>query len=102
MTTADGQPGIAPRSLRDRTKSAGKRGGVEAREASDALLEAVGALDDHAVDRVLLTGERVTSAAEGKRLLAGEAETEARADKVAARCRGRRARRPRTSARCPL
>jgi hypothetical protein len=30
----------------------------------------------------LLTGERVTSAAEGKRLLAGEAETEARADKV--------------------
>jgi hypothetical protein len=50
--------------------------------ASDALLEAVGALADHAVDRVLLTGERVTSAAEGKRLLAGEAEVEARADKL--------------------
>src|SRR3954454_2438222 len=82
MTTADGQPGIAPGSLRDRAKSAGKRGGVEAREASDALLEAVGALADHAVDRVLLTGERVTSAAEGKRLLAGEAEVEARADKI--------------------
>ena len=48
----------------------------------DALVEAVGALVDHAIDRVLLTGERVTSAAEGKRLLAGEAEIEARADKI--------------------
>jgi len=82
MTTADGQPGTAPRSLRNRAKSAGKRGGVGAWEASDALVEAVGALADHAVDRVLLTGERVATAAEGKRLLAGEAETEARADKL--------------------
>src|SRR3954451_20843604 len=82
MTSAEGQPGTAPRSLRDRAKSAGKRGGVGAWEASDALVEAVGALVEHAVDRVLLTGERVTSAAEGKRLLTGEAETEARADKL--------------------
>src|SRR3954447_24718940 len=82
MTSAEGQPGRAPRSLRDRAKSAGKRGGVGAWEASDALVEAVGALVEHAVDRVLLTGERVESAAEGKRLLAGEAETEARADKL--------------------
>src|SRR3954469_11871189 len=82
MTSAEGQPGRAPRSLRDRAKSAGKRGGVGAWEASDALVEAVGALADHAIDRVLLTGARVSSAAEGKRLLAGEAEIEARSDKI--------------------
>jgi hypothetical protein len=82
MTSADGQPGTPPRSLRDRAKSAGKGGGADARKASDALVDAVGALADHAIDRVLITGERVTSAAEGKRLLAGEAEIEARADKI--------------------
>jgi hypothetical protein len=42
----------------------------------------VGGLADAAVDHVLLTGKRVTSAAEGKRLLAGGADTEALADKV--------------------
>jgi hypothetical protein len=47
-----------------------------------ALVEAVGSLVDAAIDRVLLTGERVTSAAEGRRLLAGEAETEALADNI--------------------
>ena len=41
------------------------------------LGEAVGGLVHQAVDRMLLTGDRVTSAAEGKRLLAGEADTEA-------------------------
>src|SRR5262245_7170789 len=82
MTSADGQPGTPPSSFRDRAKSAGKGGGANARKASDALVEAVGALADHAIDRVLLTDERVTSAAEGKRLLAGEAEIEARADKI--------------------
>jgi hypothetical protein len=82
MTSADRQPGTPPRSLRDRAKSAGKGGGASAWKASDALVEAVGALADHAIDRVLLTAERVTSAAEGKRLLAGEAEIEARADRI--------------------
>src|SRR5215218_11164003 len=82
MTSAEGQPRTPPRSLRDRARSAGRRGGVDAREASDALVEAVGALADDAIDRVLLTGERVTSAAEGKRLLAGEVEIEARSDKI--------------------
>ena len=47
-----------------------------------ALVEAVGSLADAAIDRVLLTGERVPSAAEGRRLLAGEAETEALADNI--------------------
>src|SRR5215217_1641555 len=82
MTSADGQPGTTPRSLRDRAKSAGKGGSAGARRASDALVEAVGALADDAIDRVLLTEERVTSAAEGKQLLAGEAEVEARTDKI--------------------
>jgi len=80
--STDGQPGPPPRSLRDRAVSAGKGGGAGARRASDALVEAVGALVDDAIDRVLLTGERVTSAAEGRRLLAGEAEIEARSDKI--------------------
>src|SRR3954470_9386409 len=80
--SADDQPGTAPRSLRDRATSAGRGGGAGARKAGDALVEAVGALAHDAIDRVLLSGERVTSAAEGKRLLAGEAEVEARADAI--------------------
>ena len=52
------------------------------RASTGALVEAVGGLADAAIDRVLLTGERVTSAAEGRRLLAGEAETEALADNI--------------------
>src|SRR3954453_6221783 len=82
MTNADDQPGTPLRSLRQRAKSAGKGGGASARRAGDALVEAVGALADHAIDRVLLSDERVTSAAEGKRLLAGEADIEARTDKI--------------------
>lgn len=46
------------------------------------MIEAVGRLTDAAVDRVLLSEERVTSAAEGRRQLAGESDTEALADKV--------------------
>ena len=52
------------------------------RTSTGALVEAVGGLADAAIDRVLLTGERVTSAAEGRRLLAGETETEALADNI--------------------
>ena len=55
---------------------------MNARTSTGALVEAVGGLADAAIDRVLLTGERVTSAAEGHRLLAGEAETEALADNI--------------------
>jgi len=47
-----------------------------------ALVDAVGALAGRAVERVVVSDERVTSAAEGKRLLAGEAETEALADNI--------------------
>jgi len=45
-------------------------------------VELVAGLADQAIDRMLLTGERVTSAADGKRLLAGEADTEALAGDV--------------------
>lgn len=50
--------------------------------AAEGLVEAIEGLVDAAIDRVLLTGERVTSAAEGQRLLAGETETEALADNI--------------------
>jgi hypothetical protein len=49
---------------------------MNAREASEALVETIGRLTDKAIDRVLLTGERVASAADGKQLLAGEIDTE--------------------------
>jgi hypothetical protein len=51
-------------------------------KAGDALVQAVGRLVHRAIDHVLLTGERVTSAAEGKRRLAGEEDTEALADDI--------------------
>jgi hypothetical protein len=51
-------------------------------QTGGALVEAVGNLADAAVDHVLLTDRRVTSAAEGKQLLAGDAATEALTDKL--------------------
>ncbi|MFL5926062.1 MAG: hypothetical protein ACJ77E_03900 [Gaiellaceae bacterium] len=63
-------------SFRERASSAGKTAGANAWKASGALVEAVGRLADKAVDRVLLTEERVTSAADGKRVLAGTTESE--------------------------
>jgi hypothetical protein len=53
-----------------------------ARKAVDALLGAVGSLVDSAVERVLISDERVTSAAEAKRLLAGSADIPELADKI--------------------
>jgi hypothetical protein len=76
------QPSTSPPSLRDRASSAGKGAGTSARKASSALVEAVGRLASTAIDRALLTNERVTSAAEGKRLLAGQADTEALAGDI--------------------
>src|SRR5689334_18300265 len=62
--------------------SVGKNAGVSAWKATGNLVEAVGKLVDKAIDRVLLTDERVTSAAEGMRLLAGEADTDALAGEI--------------------
>ena len=82
VVSSDPQAGIPPRALRDRVSSAGKGARVHAVRASDALVEAVGGLADRAIDRVLLTGEPVTSAADGKRLLAAQADTGAFADDI--------------------
>jgi hypothetical protein len=68
--------------LRTSAMSAGSDATAAARKAIVALVEAVGALADAAVDRVLLSEERVASAAEARRLLAGDGDTEALADKI--------------------
>ena len=70
------------RALGSRAGAMAKGAGAGALHASDALVTAVGGLVDHTIERVLLGEERVTSAAEGKRLLAGNAELEVRADKL--------------------
>jgi hypothetical protein len=66
------------------TQQRGRLTRLRARATSGGsdLVEAVGALVHSAVDRVLLSDERVTSAADAKRLLAGEADAEALADKI--------------------
>jgi hypothetical protein len=76
----DQEPGTPARPTR--ADSAQSRATATARKALGALVESVGALTDSAIDRMLLTDERVTSASEAKRLLAGEADTEALADKI--------------------
>jgi hypothetical protein len=48
----------------------------------EALVEAAGSLVDTALDRVLLSERRVTSAAEGKRILAGDDDLEGLTDQV--------------------
>jgi hypothetical protein len=77
MVSSDLQAGIPSRSLPNRVSSAVKGARIHALKASDALVETVGSLADRAIDRMLITDERVTSAADGKRLLAGQADTEA-------------------------
>ena len=77
----DQQP-TAPARLRARAASAGAGATSATRKAVVALDRAVGDLVDAAVDRVLLTDNRVTSAEEAQRLLAGEEDTEALADKI--------------------
>ena len=51
-------------------------------ERDRTLLDAVGGLFDQVIDRVLLSPERVTSAAEGKRLLTADDDAEGLADLV--------------------
>jgi hypothetical protein len=62
--------------------AAGRSAGASTLKSRAALLEAVGRLVDAAVERVLLSDDRVTSAAEGKRRLSGQTGTEELADKV--------------------
>ena len=81
---AEDKPQLEPgRGLRHRATSLGRGVGANAQKSSEALVAAVGALADQAiVHRVLLGDEHVTSAAEGKRLLSGEADTEALAENI--------------------
>jgi len=58
------------------------RANATARRAGDALVDAVGRLAQQAVDRALVGEARVTSAQEGRQLLAGDTETEAFASSV--------------------
>ena len=51
-------------------------------DAVPPLVDAISSLYENAIDRLLLTPERVRSAAEGKKLLAGDDETEVMADQV--------------------
>jgi len=62
--------------------SAGRSAGAATVTSGSALVDSVGRLVDAAVARVLLSEDRVTSAAEGKRRLAAREETEELADKV--------------------
>jgi hypothetical protein len=62
--------------------SAGKKAGANASKAGDSLVRAVGRLVNRAVDEMLLGDKRVSSAAEGRRLLALNEQTESRADDI--------------------
>jgi hypothetical protein len=62
--------------------SLGRRAGAATLKSGSALVDAVGLLVHAAVDRVLLSDDRVTSASDGKLRLSGQAGTEELADKV--------------------
>ena len=62
--------------------TAGRSAGVVTLKSGSALVDAVGRLVDDAVDRVLLSDDRVTSAADGRLRLSGQTGTEELADKV--------------------
>ena len=51
-------------------------------ERDRRLVDAVGGLFDQVMDRIILSPERVTSSAEGKRLMAGDDDTEMLADTI--------------------
>lgn len=65
-----------------RSVGAGKKAGADATRAGGALVHAIGRLVNRAVDEVLLGDKRVTSAAEGQRLLTGHEQTESHAEDI--------------------
>jgi hypothetical protein len=65
-----------------RSVSAGRKAGSGAGKAGDSLVRAVGKLVNRVVDEMLLGDKRVSSAAEGRRLLARNEQTESRADDI--------------------
>jgi len=65
-----------------RSVRVGKKAGADASRAGAALVRAIGRLVNRAVDEMLLGDKRVTSAAEGRRLLAGDEQTESLAEDI--------------------
>jgi hypothetical protein len=65
-----------------RSVGAGKKAGTDAGRAGAALVHAVGRLVNRAVDEILLGDRRVTSAAEARRLLAGDEASESLAEDI--------------------
>jgi hypothetical protein len=70
------------RSVRKQAWSAGKGAGAAAWSATGALVQAVSRLADAAIDRMVRSDERVTSAAQGTQLLADEGNTDAVANDI--------------------
>ena len=67
---------------REKLSAYARSAGAATLKSGNALVDAVGRLVRAAVDRVLLSDDRVTSAAEGRRRLSGQEGTEELADKV--------------------
>jgi hypothetical protein len=67
---------------REQLSAYARTAGTATLKSSSALVDAVDRLVQAAVARVLLSEDRVTSAAEGRRRLSGQEETEELADKV--------------------
>jgi hypothetical protein len=65
-----------------RSVGVGKKAGSDASRAGAALVHAVGRLVNRAVDEVLLGDRQVTSAAEARRLLAGDEQSESLAEDI--------------------
>jgi hypothetical protein len=65
-----------------KTVGAGKKAGAAASGAGAALVRAVDRLVSRAVDEILLGDRRVTSAAEGRRLLEGDEQSESLAEDI--------------------
>jgi len=66
----------------ERSLDAGRRAGTIALHGGSALVRAVRRLVDRAVDEILLGEQRVTSAAEARRRLAGDEKSEALAGEI--------------------
>jgi hypothetical protein len=65
-----------------RSVGAGTKAGADASKAGAALVRAIGRLVNRAIDEILLGDKRVTSAAEGSRILAGDEQTESLAEDI--------------------
>ena len=81
-TAAVSRDPTGPERPHERVAAAGLGAVAAAQQRAEALVDAVGVLAVRAVDHVVLTGERVTSAAEGRRLLTDPEDVEALAGQI--------------------